>query len=188
VILIESLITHLDNQNCRLDADKCLSAFRCLNKVFSFEYLKQLLQLDSSIIDRLLIIFNYVDLPNDSRLPKANILLNISEYKWFNKIKITPDEELLACLNEEDRKKFKENLGQKSIQEILEKFQHEANLATTFSSSENKILIRHLSIILNHVKDDGDFFYWHLFSEPSLFKLFTNWLDYLIKRAVIYNE
>jgi len=184
VVLIESLLSHVANQNGRLDPGKCLNAFRCLDELFSFQYLKQLLQLDSSIVDRLLKVLNHVDYPKGLLLPKASILLNISEYKWFGKLNFTHDDASLACLDEEDRKKFKENLGQKSIQEILETFQQE----TDFSSAQNKNSIRHLSVILNHVKEDGDFFYWHFFSQPSLFKLFTSWLDYLIKRAVIANK
>jgi hypothetical protein len=182
VMLIESLLNHLDNESCRLDKGKCSNAFKCLDTLFGFQCLKQLLQLDSSIVDRLLKVFKHVDYPKELLLPKASILLNISEYKWFGKLNFTPDDASLACLDEEDREKFKENLGQKSIQEILEIFQQQG---TNFSSAQNKNSIRHLSVILNHVKDDGDFFYWHLFSQPSLFKLFTSWLDYLIKRTVI---
>jgi len=179
-MLIKSLLNHFDNKSCRLDKDKCSNAFKCLDTLFGLQCLKQLLQLKSSIVDRLLKVFNHVDYPKKLLLPKASILLNISEYKWFGKLNFTPYDASLACIDEEDRKKFKENLGQKSIQEILETFQQE----TDFSSAENKNSIRHLSVILNHVKEDGDFFYWHLFSQPSLFKLFTSWLDYLIKRAV----
>ena len=165
----------------------------CLQNLLNFECLKQFLTIDSSVIVSVLNFIEQNNFPQD--FPK--ILEKLTEHKWFDKINFSNEHsfehvelnlqaKILALENARKcLENARNNLNQKSLQEILEHFQEEP-LPENFND-QFKDNIQFLSIILNNnaKEDERSFLYWNLFKPLPLFHTFTKYLSHLIQNIPV---
>ena len=185
--LLASLLNYISHLACMINRNgEIEKAFKLIEKISSLKIHEHLI-IDAVLITKLLTFLRQNCQILDGGGVILKCVLNLSKGCLFKKVDfskeskenvigILNDLEMYSYLKEKQHylREIKENLNQKSNEEILKSM----NLESPIQSFSNE-----LRFISKQLNSDEQFFHWDLFYKYELCKVFTKWLICLIENC-----